>query len=230
MNTAKANAEEAVDRHPARRRFFDRVWQRVMTFSGELCGTAPVQPIEIAAGSAGVVAALATLDLNQGSFAAAWWLLVLVVIRNDLADFLIPDEASGMIAVLGLAQIATLSVMAGQSAAACLTTLGAVLSGGLTAAVFLWLVGRGFRAISGREGLGFGDVKLMGASGIWLGVVQQAVALELAALAALAIVLVEARNDTRRGGVLPFGAFLAPAAWLTHMAHALSSDWLGGAS
>ena len=171
----------------------------------------------------GTAVVLTTLDMIPASFAAAWWLLVLLVARNDLADFLIPDEASLAIALLGLAQVATLSLVAGQSVVECLTSLAAALVRGSAAAAFLWAIGRTFRLVSGREGLGFGDVKLMGASCIWLAPMQQAIALELAVLAALAVIFVARRSDARDSGViLPFGAFLAPAAWLAHVADRLS--------
>ena len=189
-------------------------------------GSAPVRPIEIVVGIAGMIIALAALNLMEGLFAAAWWVLVLIVIRNDLADFLIPDEASALIAALGLLQIVTLALAAGHSAAMCLLALGIALCSGAGAAAGLWTIGRVFRALSDREGLGFGDVKLIGASGIWLGIIQQAVALELAALAALAVVLLQSRAKFAVGDALPFGAFLAPASWLIYLVQALPADWL----
>lgn len=191
-----------------------------------LGGSAPVRPIEIVVGIAGMIIALAALNLMEGLFAATWWVLVLIVIRNDLADFLIPDEASALIATLGLLQIVTQSLVAGHSAAMCLLTLGIALCAGAGAAAGLWTIGRIFHALSGREGLGFGDVKLIGASGIWLGIIQQAVALELAALAALAVVLLQSRGKFAAGDALPFGAFLAPASWLIYVVQALPADWL----
>lgn len=221
VRASQAIGDETVYRD-AGQSFAEHMAQRM----NALGGSAPIRPIEIVVGVAGMIVALTTLDLTGGLFAAAWWVLVLIVIRNDLADFLIPDEASALIAALGLLQTVTLSLTAGHSAAMCLSTLGLAFCSGAGAAAGLWTTGRIFRALSGREGLGFGDVKLIGASGIWLGIIQQAVALELAALAALAVVLLQSRDKVAAGGALPFGAFLAPAAWLTYVVHTLPSDWL----
>jgi leader peptidase (prepilin peptidase) / N-methyltransferase len=76
-------------------------------------------------------------------------------------------------------------------------------------------------APSRTRGIGLGDVKLAGVAGAWLDWPSIPIAVEIAALAALAVCLVRwlafgrAISATTR---LPFGLFLAPAIWIA---------WLG---
>jgi leader peptidase (prepilin peptidase) / N-methyltransferase len=79
-----------------------------------------------------------------------------------------------------------------------------------------------YRHIRGREGLGLGDVKLAAAAGLWLNWMTAAIAIDIAALSALAIVLVGAARGRKISGQtkVPFGLFFAPAIWLA---------WLFGA-
>jgi leader peptidase (prepilin peptidase)/N-methyltransferase len=71
--------------------------------------------------------------------------------------------------------------------------------------------------VRGREGIGLGDVKLAGAAGVWLAWTTIPVAIEIAALAALAVYVGRqfaggrVMSATAR---MPFGLFLAPAIWI----------------
>jgi leader peptidase (prepilin peptidase) / N-methyltransferase len=76
-------------------------------------------------------------------------------------------------------------------------------------ALYAWL--------RGREGIGLGDVKLAGAGGVWLAWSTIPVAIEIAALAALAVYVLRqlAGGDVMTATArMPFGLFLAPAIWL----------------
>ena len=146
----------------------------------------------------------------------AWWVAVVATVRSDLRAFVIPDGASAATAALGLAVAFGAPLLAGDGAVqACDAALSALATGAACFALF-WLTGIAFRSL-GRDALGFGDVKLAGAAGLWLAPGDAATALEIAALAAIA-----ARQVARRGGSLrdkpvPFGAVLAPAAWLVFL-------------
>ena len=79
----------------------------------------------------------------------------------------------------------------------------------------LWLVYQGFRLLTGKEGMGHGDFKLLAALGAWTGW-QYLVTIVLlsslvGAICGLALILLRGRA---RGAPLPFGPFLAAAGWI----------------
>ena len=162
----------------------------------------------------GAVVPIFMLGRMDASFAALWWVGTMVVIRSDLERYIIPDEASAAIAGLGLLHALSAAVLEGASWQATVETSGACLAGGSLAFATFWLVARLHRLSTGRDGLGFGDVKLAGACGLWLGLEDQVITLEIAAVAAIAMLLLFRRGRSARQVAIPFGAFLAPAAWL----------------
>ena len=145
--------------------------------------------------------------------ALAFWAAAVAVVRSDLRDFIIPDEASLGIAALGLAVAAGTPWLLGDGVAATARTAADAAAVGAGAFAAFWIVGASFRA-AGRDALGFGDVKLAGACALWLSPADAALALELAALGAIATLLATRRDGSLRDTAVPFGAFLAPAAWL----------------
>jgi len=79
------------------------------------------------------------------------------------------------------------------------------------------LVRIAYRRLRGRDGLGLGDVKLAAAAGAWLSLPTQPIAIEIAAITALAAYVFRQRKRMRvlrSAGRVPFGAFFAPAIWL----------------
>ncbi|MDQ2185400.1 A24 family peptidase [Alcaligenaceae bacterium A4P071] len=85
--------------------------------------------------------------------------------------------------------------------------LGAVFGYG-----FLWLVFHVFRAITGREGMGYGDFKLLAALGAWLGLAMVPWLLLAASLTGVVVGLsLMATGRASRGQALPFGPYLAVA-------------------
>ena len=126
-----------------------------------------------------------------------------------------------------------------------LMTAGALLSGLFAAAIFdpvsawfgfatamaraagtalvLGLVRTGYARLRGREGLGWGDIKLAAALGAWLPLQAIPVCFALATAAALLAVLLAALRGghIERTTRVPLGAFLCPAVWLTYFASVL---------
>jgi leader peptidase (prepilin peptidase)/N-methyltransferase len=92
----------------------------------------------------------------------------------------------------------------------------AALRGGALAMLFL-VLRLGYQRWRAREGIGLGDVKLAGVAGAWLDWPTIPIAIEIAALSALAAYgvrhywLGRKLCPTTR---LPFGLFFAPAIWL----------------
>jgi leader peptidase (prepilin peptidase)/N-methyltransferase len=79
----------------------------------------------------------------------------------------------------------------------------------------LWSVFQVFRLVTGKEGMGYGDFKLFAAIGAWLGWQMLPLVLLLAAVvgAVVGIFLIVARRHGR-GVPIPFGPYLAGAAWI----------------
>jgi len=80
----------------------------------------------------------------------------------------------------------------------------------------LWLIYHLFRLATGKEGMGYGDFKLLGAIGAWLG--WQSLPLVIlfssvvGATIGMALILAKGRDHNQP---MPFGPFLAAAGWIT---------------
>lgn len=167
----------------------------------------------------GAAVSLYACGPQSGPLAACWWLFAVIVIRSDLDHFIIPDAAVAAIALLGLLWDA---VAPGGGAS---NVLYGIVNGAATFVLF-WLIGAVYRRWTGRIGLGFGDVKLAGASAVWLSPGNMALAVEIAAIAAAGSVLFRRTEGDVRGTAVPFGAFLAPSAWLVFVAQPLVRSFL----
>lgn len=150
----------------------------------------------------------------EAGFAVLWWIPVVSVVRSDLDGYIIPDLATLSIGGLGLAYVGASAALDGPDPQVVGSAVAGALTTGAAASGLFWLVGRLYRVWSGRDGLGFGDVKLAGASALWLTPADGVVGLEIAALGALMLALASRRSAPVRDVAIPFGAFLAPAAWL----------------
>lgn len=76
----------------------------------------------------------------------------------------------------------------------------------------LWLVYQGFKLLTGKEGMGFGDFKLFAALGVWFG--WQAlvpIILMASVIGAVVGITMKFTSGLRAGGQVPFGPFLAGA-------------------
>lgn len=141
--------------------------------------------------------------------------LTAAIAVHDLASMLIPDRYTTGIFVVGLACWWWLE--AGDQAAL-LWRVGQ--GGGLL--LLLWLFDAAYRRLRGRDGLGFGDIKLIGASAVLVGVSGVGIQILLASVAAFIFTVMRAirlRRPLRAAARIPFGTFLAPAlaivwAWL----------------
>lgn len=79
----------------------------------------------------------------------------------------------------------------------------------------LWSIYWAFRLLTGREGMGHGDFKLLAALGAWLGWQALLPVLVLSSVIGAVVGLVlKFRQSLREGGYVPFGPFLAGAAFV----------------
>lgn len=92
------------------------------------------------------------------------------------------------------------------------TSCAAAIWGAAIGYLLLWLVHHGFRLVAGKNGMGYGDFKLLSAVGAWLGVYVIPMVMLVACLLGIAIALttrVAGRGQSDQA--LPFGPALAGA-------------------
>jgi len=88
--------------------------------------------------------------------------------------------------------------------------------GAMAGYLSLWSVYQLFKLVTGKEGMGYGDFKLLAALGAWLG--WQAlpmIILMSAIVGALVGLTLMALNRHERSVPMPFGPYLAAAGWIT---------------
>ncbi|MEZ5823307.1 MAG: A24 family peptidase [Geminicoccaceae bacterium] len=165
--------------------------------------------VELACGLTGLFS-LALLPPVPGvAVALAGWIL-LAMSLVDLDHMILPDMLTlpllGGGLLLAWAMPSVIPDWPGPDVAMAL--LGAAIgSGGLFA------VREAYRRLRGREGLGLGDVKLMGAAGAWLGPEPLVHVLLIGALAGLATAFRHGLSLTSTTPI-PFGPALAFAFWI----------------
>ena len=139
-----------------------------------------------------------------GSALLGWTLLALAAI--DFRHFVLPDVLTLPLIPAGLA-IAWLTEPDRLIANLWGAALGFLVLAGVRAA---------YRRLRGREGLGFGDVKLLAAAGAWVGWDGLPSVMAIAALSGLAAASLQIlRGETlSASSKLPFGPYLCLGLWL----------------
>jgi leader peptidase (prepilin peptidase)/N-methyltransferase len=96
--------------------------------------------------------------------------------------------------------------------------LRAAVIGAIVGYISLWSVFHLFRLLTGKEGMGYGDFKLLAALGAWLGW-QMLLPIVIGAAGVGAVVGIAAIVLRRREAGIPmaFGPYLAAAGWLMLM-------------
>jgi leader peptidase (prepilin peptidase) / N-methyltransferase len=149
---------------------------------------------------------------------AAFGLMMMSIAAVDARHYIIPDRLIFGALILG-GLYATAATPGGFE----IPLFDAALRAAATAALFL-LLQIAYRWLRGREGMGFGDVKLAAVAGVWLDWPTIPLAIEIAAGAGLACYLTVgamARRPIRLTSKLPFGLFFAPAIWLAWVIQSL---------
>lgn len=137
--------------------------------------------------------------------AASLLLFFLVVITFiDLDTLLIPDQLSLTLMWLGLF-FSLFDVF---------VTPEQAIIGALVGYLSLWLLFHVFKLLTGKEGMGYGDFKLLAAGGAWLGFDMLIVVLILASVSGLVIALIQkiAQKGEAR---IPFGPYLSIGIFLS---------------
>ena len=164
----------------------------------------------VAVGVAAVAASIAAAPGIAGWLGAGLALVMLAIAATDARRFIIPDPLNAAGLGLGFLHAAALGRgLANALGEAALRGCALALMFLILRLLYLWL--------RGREGIGLGDVKLAAVAGAWLGWIAMPIAIEIAALSAIAVyatrhfILARPVQATTR---LPFGLFFAPAIWL----------------
>jgi len=88
--------------------------------------------------------------------------------------------------------------------------------GAIAGYLALWTIFHAFKLLTGKEGMGYGDFKLLGALGAWVGWQSLPVVILFSSVVGAAIgitlILFKGRDHSQP---MPFGPFLAAAGWMT---------------
>ncbi len=132
-----------------------------------------------------------------------WCLIALSFI--DLDHQILPDNIT--LPVLWLGLLANIF--------ATFTDLQSAVVGAIAGYVSLWLVFHAFKLLTGKEGMGFGDFKLLAAFGAWLGWQSLPLIILLSAFTGAVIgILLIALRGRDRDLPMPFGPYLSLAGWI----------------
>lgn len=165
-----------------------------------------------------VVARFGIIPFTGFALIFSWTLLAAAVI--DWHTQFLPDALSLPLLWLGL--LASL----GHSAGYALVDPATAITGAAAGYLILWFVFQAFLLVTGKEGMGYGDFKLLAVIGAWLGWQALPMVLLMSSLAgALVGGTLMATGLLARGKPMPFGPWLAIAGWLALVA----GDTIGGA-
>ena len=141
-----------------------------------------------------------------------WFLVALTFI--DVDTQLLPDSLTLPLLWIGL----FLSLWGPWGPSPIPVDTHASITGAIAGYLSLWSVYHLFRLVTGKEGMGYGDFKLLAALGAWLGPkMLLPIVLMAAAVGAVVGIIILAARGQGRGTPIAFGPFLAAAGWLTLM-------------
>jgi leader peptidase (prepilin peptidase)/N-methyltransferase len=179
------------------------------------CGTAISLRYPIVEAVTGIVSGVVAWRFGYGIECAgalllSWALIALAVI--DLDHQLLPDAITLPVLWAGIA-FAVLGENGAQFRS--LAGLQASVLGAIVGYLALWSFYHLFRLITGKEGMGYGDFKLLAMLGAWLGWNSLPLIILLAAMcgAIIGVLLIVIRGRDRNIPI-PFGPFLAGAGFI----------------
>jgi leader peptidase (prepilin peptidase)/N-methyltransferase len=151
-----------------------------------------------------------------GAWALTWALIALTVI--DFDHQILPDNITLPLLWLGVFVSLIGYAPGAESGDAFPVGLRSSVIGAIAGYVSLWAVYHLFKLITGKEGMGFGDFKLFGALGAWLGWQMLPLVIVLSAftgaVVGVSLILFRGRD---RNIPIPFGPYLAAAGWIALM-------------
>ncbi|WP_026375951.1 prepilin peptidase [Aestuariibacter salexigens] len=141
---------------------------------------------------------------TAGALVATWMLVAMTWI--DIDKMLLPDQLTLPLLWLGLL----------FSAGNIFTDPVSSIIGAAAGYLSLWSLYWAFKLLTGKEGMGYGDFKLLAALGAWVGWQQLPIIILLSSFvgAALGIMLILIQGKDKSQPI-PFGPYLAIAGWIT---------------
>ena len=184
------------------------------------CGAPIAARYPVIEATAGLMGAIVAWHFGFGITAVlaaglSWTLLALAAIDYD--TMLLPDTLTLPLLWAGL--VANLFGV--------FVPLETAVIGAMAGYVVLWGVFWAFKLATGKEGMGYGDFKLLAAVGAWLGwPVLPSVILGAAGVGAVVGLALMAFRGHDRSKPIPFGPYLAAAGWLCLVFGPFLSDML----
>ena len=136
----------------------------------------------------------------------SWALLALTVI--DIDTQLLPDNITLPLLWAGLI----------ANSFGLITDLPSAVWGAVAGYLSLWSVFWVFKILTGKEGMGYGDFKLLAALGAWIGWQQLPLIIILSSLVGacigIALIIIKGRD---KNIPIPFGPYLAIAGWIAFL-------------
>ncbi len=196
-----------------------RPWQNIPVISWLLlrgrcaaCGTAISTRYPVVEAATAVFSLAVIWQFGATPQGAAALLFTWTLIAASLIDFdttLLPDSLTLPLMWAGL----LLALTAGGTGV--FADLPSAVIGAAAGYLILWSIYWLFKLVTGKEGMGYGDFKLLAAIGAWLGwqVLPQVILLSAVVGAAVGLSLMVVRGRDRDMAI-PFGPYLAAAGWI----------------
>ncbi|MBF7072061.1 prepilin peptidase [Glaciecola sp. MH2013] len=162
-----------------------------------------------------VVAYQLGFGITGVAFIFATWLLIAMTFI-DLDKMLLPDSLTLLMLWLGLGVSCFDGTISPTD-----SIIGAMLG-----YLSLWSVYWAFKLLTGKEGMGYGDFKLLAALGAWVGWQHLPIVILLSsivgAIVGISLMLVQRKDSTL---AIPFGPYLAAAGWLSMLYGDAIASW-----
>ncbi len=143
---------------------------------------------------------------SQALWAVAFTYVLVALLFIDLDKMLLPDQLTLPLLWLGLL-LSTQNIFVGTTDA---------IIGAAAGYLSLWSVYWLFKLVTGKEGMGYGDFKLLAALGAFTGWQGLPVIILLSSfVGAIAGILIMVIQNKGKSLAIPFGPYLAVAGWLT---------------
>jgi leader peptidase (prepilin peptidase) / N-methyltransferase len=153
--------------------------------------------------SLAVISIFGATITGLAALAFTWCLIALTMI--DFDTFLLPDDITLPLLWLGLI----------CNSFGLFTDLSSAIWGAIAGYLSLWSVYKLFKLVTGKEGMGYGDFKLLAALGAWMGwqFLPQIILLSslVGAVLGISIMIIRGRD---KNIPIPFGPYLAIAGWI----------------